>query len=429
MNEEKEVEILESHEHEEHEPGKQRSASNAAIFVTLLAIVALGSSFFLWRQLQLANKDINTIQASIDKLLGVMEENLKQIPTHQHPELQQNISRNAAQAAQQNNRLQMLTNRLAQERSGWTVAEAEYLIRIAEHRLTLERDIPTAIAALGSAKQVLLKADSATFAVVASAIDVEINKLQSLQLPNPNLIAAEVAALSAAVEELPLALGAIQSAGLPQESGDSAQESSGEGFWQRIWQDIRGLVTIHREGEVDKPMLVPEQRYFLKQNLQLKLETARMALLTNNTATWYASLDQASDWLQRYFDTSTEGVTNVLQGIARLRQIDLSPPLPLPEGLHQVLQQAAIGQPAAEPPQTTLPPQAPVQSPEPEVPEQSSETTPASPEQQATEGDTSEQAPVTTAPEKPSTPEAAPAPAPEDDVPSAPIEQPQGVVL
>ena len=70
------------------------------------------------------------------------------------------------------------------------------------------------------------------------------------------------------------------------------------------------------------PLLAPEQAYFVRENLKLRLLSARIALLQRDQVTYRADIKAARDWLNRYFDTRSKAVTNVL---ASLRELGESP--------------------------------------------------------------------------------------------------------
>ena len=67
------------------------------------------------------------------------------------------------------------------------------------------------------------------------------------------------------------------------------------------------------------PMISPEAEYFVRTNLTLQLQTARLALLRGEQSVYAESLADAASWLQTYFDSSSEAVGNALQAIAELR--------------------------------------------------------------------------------------------------------------
>lgn len=106
------------------------------------------------------------------------------------------------------------------------------------------------------------------------------------------------------------------------ETTDSESTSSLPENWQaamsEAWQEVRSLVVIRHQQDGTAAVLVPEQRYFLYQNLRLKLETARLALLSGRESVFHASLASAEQWLQQYFvgderDAMLKMVT-ILQG-------------------------------------------------------------------------------------------------------------------
>lgn len=87
------------------------------------------------------------------------------------------------------------------------------------------------------------------------------------------------------------------------QSMPSATES--DAGWKQalddIWQQMRSLVVIRHDQTGETAVLVPEQRYFLYQNLRLQLESARLALLNADNDNYQHSLQTAIDWLQQYF--------------------------------------------------------------------------------------------------------------------------------
>jgi len=95
-----------------------------------------------------------------------------------------------------------------------------------------------------------------------------------------------------------------------------------------MWQDIKGLVTVRRRDEPVQPLLPPEQRFYLQQNLVLKLETARLALLQREATVYRTALDEAERWTREYFNTGTAPGEAFLQGLARLQQTQIAPDLP-----------------------------------------------------------------------------------------------------
>jgi uroporphyrin-3 C-methyltransferase len=330
---------------EEHRPAKQSSGSTLAFLATVIALGAGGGTFYLWQQQQALLIESRALEQRIERLLSVVEERhnsqlerIDALAEHSHLGTETQLGRIESVVEE-------LRGRIGMEHREWAVAEVEYLLRVAEHRLNLEKDKRTALAVLYEARGLLASQDQAGFLPVLRQIDTDIGKLTAVTLPDRDRIAAELAALAATVEGLPIAIGEVggTEAEPPVESAAPLQQSETNGWRQvlgMIWRDIKELVTIRHDGAVPRPLLEPEQHYFLKQNLQLKLEAARLALLAGNSRAYRDTLAEAGDWLQRFFNTSTTAVTDAQATIARLAAIELEPALPVIGRSRELLQQA-----------------------------------------------------------------------------------------
>jgi len=74
--------------------------------------------------------------------------------------------------------------------------------------------------------------------------------------------------------------------------------------------------------------LTPKESFFLYQNLQLQLETARLAAMRHDEASFTASLKTARSWLDKYFDSESTDVTAFAASLEGLSGLDIDPPLP-----------------------------------------------------------------------------------------------------
>jgi uroporphyrin-3 C-methyltransferase len=210
--------------------------------------------------------------------------------------------------------------------NGWLVAEAEYLVRIAGERLKLTADVDTAVAALLAADERLKGTGDPSLITARSAIADDINALQSVTVPDITGMALSLGSLQHRIADLSLA--GTEPGTAPV--ADSAAPAS-EG-WQAAadaaWAAIRNLVVVtHESDSSNSPLLSPDQREFLRQNLGLKLETARLALLQRDTDTFHDSLKSTRAWITTYFRDGTAR-TNLLDSLALLDGVDLNPDFP-----------------------------------------------------------------------------------------------------
>jgi uroporphyrin-3 C-methyltransferase len=79
------------------------------------------------------------------------------------------------------------------------------------------------------------------------------------------------------------------------------------------------VVSVRRTDEAVRPLIAPESAYFLRVNLSLQLQIARLALLRGERAAFQQSLDDTDKWLNDYYDTDSPKVKGARQTIADVR--------------------------------------------------------------------------------------------------------------
>jgi uroporphyrin-3 C-methyltransferase len=88
------------------------------------------------------------------------------------------------------------------------------------------------------------------------------------------------------------------------------------------------IVSVRRTDEELTPLLSPEAAYFLRANLALKCQAARLALLRGEQGVFRQSLDDAADWLREYYDADSSAVASALATISELQDenVSVTPP-------------------------------------------------------------------------------------------------------
>jgi uroporphyrin-3 C-methyltransferase len=96
--------------------------------------------------------------------------------------------------------------------------------------------------------------------------------------------------------------------------------------WRRllrdVWSEVRQLVRLEVADRPAAPLVPPAQAYFLRQNLRLRLLSARIALLGHDDATFKSDIAAAEEWVRQYFDLRAKPV-QALQ--ANLKQLAATP--------------------------------------------------------------------------------------------------------
>ncbi|MFP3873750.1 MAG: uroporphyrinogen-III C-methyltransferase [Thiohalophilus sp.] len=320
-------------------PKKPARAGGVALFfalLSLLAVIALaGGGYYLWQEQQ-------QLAAEREQRISRLQDNLAS--------LQQELSANNEQQGEQltalrerqsnlDNALEKLLASRSHLRNDWLLTEAEYLLKLANHRLLLERDVETAIVALQSADARLREVADPGLLTIRKRIAADISDLRSVPQPDLAGLSFNLSSLSGDVSRLPLATPDPQSKNRQGEQPAADKVDTWQELPAAIWRDIRSLVVIRQHDEPIQPLLAPEQRFFLTQNLQLQLEQARLALLSGQTRVYQERLQQARQWLETYFDTEHNATRQAIEQLRDLAEQKIHPQLPDISDTHQALQE------------------------------------------------------------------------------------------
>ncbi|MDX1481832.1 MAG: uroporphyrinogen-III C-methyltransferase [Woeseiaceae bacterium] len=207
-------------------------------------------------------------------------------------------------------------------RDAWLLAQAEYFLQIANAELELGRNPDVALKALEMADERLLSLDDAGLADLRRELSADIQALEALDPVDVAGIAATLAGLARVVDSLPIRAELLTR--LPEADGgavsDGTSELSGsERALATLRNAFSGVISVRRTDEKTEPLIAPESVYFLRLNLALQLQAARLALLRGEEALLDQSLDDASAWLREYYDTGSTPVRSALTTIGEIR--------------------------------------------------------------------------------------------------------------
>jgi uroporphyrin-3 C-methyltransferase len=93
-------------------------------------------------------------------------------------------------------------------------------------------------------------------------------------------------------------------------------------------------VRIQRLDRVEPALLSPEQDFFLRENIKLRLLDARLALFARDQSTYRSEIEYSRAWIERYFDGNERIVQNSLQTLRQLAAVEIVTELP---GLNESL--------------------------------------------------------------------------------------------
>lgn len=301
----------------------------ALVLVVLLALVVLIGGWWGWQQLadqrqRLAQVASNASSiADIESQLGDRDRQREQALQSIRDEFQQ-------YRESVNQTLDDVLAQLASEQqadpSDWLYAEVEYLLRLANQRLQLERDVEGAEALLRTADERLAQADNPALTPVRRAIQSELAALASVPQVDSTGLYLTLMAQQEQLAQLPLEQDVKQ---IAAKGGDTSPVSGG---WRdqlaRFGQELKDLVVVRKHDQALEALLTPEQEAYLRQNVRLQLEQAQLALLNANPQLYRASLEKAVTLIEDYYDTDNQGVAESLEQLKTLADKTIRPELP-----------------------------------------------------------------------------------------------------
>jgi uroporphyrin-3 C-methyltransferase len=233
-----------------------------------------------------------------------------------------------AESQSQQVALEALYQELTRTRDEATLEEVEQLLLIANQQLQLASNVKAALIAMQEADARLQRIDRPQLAPLRKILSKDMDVLKSAPYLDTVGISLRLDNLAAAVDALPLAMELRP----PEPRATEHRMPEAENIWLRFaretWEDMKRLVRIQHVDKPDIPLLSPSQAYFLRENLKLRLLSARLALLARDGASFKADLDASLDWIGRYYESKSRPVVNMLEALNELRASEVGIELP-----------------------------------------------------------------------------------------------------
>ena len=323
-------------------PGTASSTrkSGAAHFISRISITQLTLAFlvvvFLWQWLD-GRRIINDMQQQVAKKIAETEGGSKADRLllaqnqNQLAELYAKIALLETRYAEMQNQrgaLENMYNDLSASREETALAEVEQMLLSAAQQLQLTANVRAALIAMQSADASLQRMNRPAFKDLRKTIGQDMDRLRAMPGVDITGVNVQISRLIVAVDELPLAyqqpVASVQVAQAETPRTDSAVQQ----LLREIWQELKQLVRIEDTGKDEIPLLLPSQQFFLRENLKLRLLSARIALLSRDEDTFRKELKTVQQWTVRYFDTRSPQGSAMLAGLKKLGAASISVEMP-----------------------------------------------------------------------------------------------------
>lgn len=308
-------------------PRRSKSGLLFGIIILLLVLTLAGGGFFLLQQLRDKQQDIG---GEVDKSDLRTIELTKQITGYQSQlsALQSQIASFETKTTGKdkffndkltdfsklhqekmdtaieklNINVAQVQRQLGKTRGDWLIADAEYLLSIANQRLLLVGDINTTKEALIAADQRLRESGDAAVYKIRGQIAKEINQLKNVQAPDIVGIYSTLQLLTENVDKLTTFLPHESKEITPAEPvQETNEEDQSQGIVDSAIAKLEGLVTIRHTEQPILSIITPEQARFIKEELKVKLEMVKLSLVQQNDALFKKGIADAKAWLAKHF--------------------------------------------------------------------------------------------------------------------------------
>ncbi|PIT08444.1 hypothetical protein BGI30_09250 [Snodgrassella alvi] len=306
------------------------SGKGIALGALVLSLLALGASGFLFvegqnqlktQQLQFDQK-IDNAGIGASKTAATVETSLSRID-----ELSRQLQELQSQQKTQGENVDRLTRayqELVKSRTDWLVDEIEATLNLASQQLLISGNVPVAVNVLENLDSRLSRFDQPQLLPIKKAISADLENLKSRPYLDVASASLRLNRLESAVAGLPLV---IDSQLQPGAAPVSAPVNPNASWWQRTWQNtmnsLSSMVEVRHIDHNDSMLMSPEQIYFVRENLRLRLLDARIALIQRRGEVYTADLNGAEATVKRYFDASSVATQSWLKELMQLKMLNV----------------------------------------------------------------------------------------------------------
>ena len=354
-------------------PATAKTSSGGGKLALLVAVIALAAAAYvayqntlLTQQLNAGSQQASANQQSQQDQAGAIASLNKQLQVLQQ-QGQQQIKQNQLQQQQMDAAIQQALEQIAQQQNEnqqqlpkWELAEAEYLLRLANQRLAMEQNPAVALPLLQSADEIMRLSEQLGSYGVRKAIATDMAALSGVAMADVEGVYARLAALALQTGKLtyvaPTAV-AVESTEVAEPAVAEVVVEEGQTITQQVWsittdvaaatwQELSGLVTIQQRVGSDQMLLTPEKESLQRMRMELAFAQAQAALLRGQQAVYSQALDLAASILHDYYRPDDAVAKAMLAEIVNLQTVQVMVVMPDISGSLLALQelQAAIHQ-------------------------------------------------------------------------------------
>lgn len=272
-----------------------------------------------------------------------------------------------AEVALQRGQLDELMNSLSRSRDENLVVDIDSSLRLAVQQALVTGNAEPLVAALRAADERLQRVNQPRLEGVRRAIARDLERVRSVGMADVSALVIRLDEAARIIDELPLVSSAgagrepVPRAVVPAASASAVggkrpvasapqplvSQPPEESWWRHsgriVWEEMRSLVRVTRIDRPEAMLIAPQETFFLRENLKLRLLNARLALLSRQFETVQSDLQDAQQALDRYFDHGSRRWAHVNELVRQVMSQAHQSSVPRPDESFTALAAAAAG--------------------------------------------------------------------------------------
>jgi uroporphyrin-3 C-methyltransferase len=265
-----------------------------------------------------------------------------------------------AETSVQRGQIEDLIQSMSRSRDENVLADVETAIRVALQQSAITGSAAPLITTLRQADERLARYAQPRLERVRRAVAQDLERAGAVGAVDIPLLSIRLDEVIRQVDELPLLSavdrkGPVRGASPARAPASAASAASSAGNWSeglatrwrgvldQILDEARSLVRITRIEMPDAMLVAPEQAFFLRENLKLRLLNARLALLSRQFDIAQSDLRDARAALEHYFDRGSRRVVAALETVRQIATQARTITVPRPDATLAAIAAAAAG--------------------------------------------------------------------------------------
>jgi uroporphyrin-3 C-methyltransferase len=214
-----------------------------------------------------------------------------------------------AEVAIQRTQLEDLMRSMSRSRDENLLVDIDTGLRVAMQQTAITGSAEPLVAMLKQADERLARYDQPRLEGVRRAIARDLDRVKSVSAPDIPSLSIKLDEAVRLIDELPLLSNAQVPANAPAVPVLPTWWPDWNASWkaasERVWLEVKSLVRVTRIDHPEAMLLAPDNAFFVRENVKLRLLNARLALLSRQFDTAQRDLQTVQVALERYFDRSS----------------------------------------------------------------------------------------------------------------------------